>query len=356
MSASQTADRVARFIRWAERTNLPDVITKAGIWLLCERTARRLAAQSRDVEQVFVDEMLSRPVAEHTESANDQHYELPAEFFVQTLGPRRKYSCCLYPAYDSRLAAAEEAALAETVRRANLQDGQDILELGCGWGSLSLYLAEHLPRAQITAVSNSSSQKAYIEGLARQRRFSNLSVITADMNMFDTKQRFDRIVSVEMFEHMANWDALLSRLAALLNPEGRLFVHVFTHSTASYRFDHANPADWIAQHFFTGGMMPAETLMASFPLHFEIEEQWRWSGSHYARTARDWLANFDSNIADIRRILRSVYGADAKLWERRWRLFYLATEGLFGHRGGAIWGVSHYRLKPTSARHADQAR
>jgi cyclopropane-fatty-acyl-phospholipid synthase len=185
-----------------------------------------------------------------------------------------------------------------------------------------------------------------VEGIARSRGFSNLHIITADMNDFVSQTRFDRIVSVEMFEHMANWDALLSRARGWLRPDGRLFVHIFTHATTSYRFDHDNPADWIAQHFFTGGLMPGEKLIWRFPAHFKIEEQWRWSGHHYARTARDWLANYDRNIVEVRSILKTVYGTDASLWERRWRLFYLATAGLFGHNGGKIWGVSHYLLKP----------
>lgn len=346
MAALASDDLATRIIRWAERTALPDAFTRAGIWGLCERTARRLTAQGKDAEKAFAAGMSSYPVAEHAASANEQHYELPAEFFALALGPRRKYSCCFYPETSSTLAEAEEAALAATLKRAQLRDGQDILELGCGWGSLSLYMAEHLPRARVTAVSNSSSQRAYIEGVARQRRFSNLRVVTADMNDFEAGARFDRIVSVEMFEHMANWDALLGRAKTWLKPDGKLFIHIFTHATASYRFDHLNPADWIAQYFFTGGIMPGEKLMWHFQQHFEVEEQWRWSGSHYARTARDWLANYDRNIADVRRILKAVYGADARLWERRWRLFYLATAGLFGHRHGTIWGVNHYRLKP----------
>lgn len=346
MAGLASGDLAARIIRWAERTALPDALTRAGIWGLCERTARRLASQGKGGERAFAADMSPRAIAEHALSANEQHYELPAEFFTLALGPRRKYSCCFYLEKSSTLADAEEAALAETLKRAQLRDGQDILELGCGWGSLSLYMAEHLPRARITAVSNSASQRAYIEGIARQRRFNNLNVVTADMNDFSTGARFDRIVSIEMFEHMANWDALLGRARGWLKPEGRLFIHIFTHATASYRFDHLNPANWIAQYFFTGGIMPGEKLMWHFPQHFEIEEQWRWSGTHYARTARDWLSNYDRNIGEVRRILGEVYGPDARLWERRWRLFYLATAGLFGYRSGSVWGVSHYRLKP----------
>lgn len=336
----------SRLTHWVERTDLPDFMTRLGIWTLCNQTARRLAGQGATGEKAFAAAMSAHPIAEHADTANTQHYELPAEFFALTLGPRRKYSACFYKGASATLAEAEDAALATTLKRAGLLDGQDILELGCGWGSLSLYMAEHLPTARITAVSNSASQRAYIEGIARSRGFSNLRVVTADMNDFVSETPFDRIVSVEMFEHMANWDALLSRARGWLRPDGRLFVHIFTHATTSYRFDYRNPADWIAQHFFTGGLMPAEKLLWRFPQHFTIEEQWRWNGRHYARTARDWLANYDRNIVEIRAILKAVYGTDAPLWERRWRLFYLATAGLFGHSGGTIWGVSHYLLKP----------
>lgn len=346
MAGLAAGNLAASIIRWAERTALPDAFTRAGIWVLCERTARRLASQGKGGDKAFAAGMSSHAIAEHAASANEQHYELPAEFFALALGPQRKYSCCFYPGKSSTLAEAEEISLAEMLERAQLRDGQDVLELGCGWGSLSLYMAEHLPQARITAVSNSASQRTYVEGVAKQRHFSNLRVVTADMNDFEVEARFDRIVSVEMFEHMANWEALLGRAKTWLKPEGRLFVHIFTHATASYRFDHRDPANWIARYFFTGGIMPGEKLMWHFPQHFEIEEQWRWSGTHYARTAQDWLANYDRNIADIRRILKATYGGDARLWERRWRLFYLATAGLFGHRHGNSWGVSHYRLKP----------
>jgi cyclopropane-fatty-acyl-phospholipid synthase len=337
---------VAAATRWVERTALPDAITRAGIAYLVGRTGRRLASADPAAEEAFARGMAAYPIAEHADAANSQHYELPAAFFAHALGPRRKYSCCLYPTGRETLAEAEEAALAATVARARLADGQDILELGCGWGSLSLYMAEHFPGARITAVSNSHSQRAFIEGVARAKGFANLRVITCDMNDFASDERFDRVVSVEMFEHMANWQALLARVRGWLRPEGRLFLHVFTHDQASYRFLLDNKADWIAQHFFTGGIMPGHQLIRHFPDLFALEEEWRWNGTHYEKTALDWLANYDREIAAIRPILRDVYAADAKLWERRWRLFFLATAGLFGHQGGEPWAVSHYLLRP----------
>ncbi len=329
-----------------ERLPLPDSVTAAGITFLCDRTRKSLTHYDENLEAAFVAEMMARPVAEHTDAANDQHYEIPPEFFAHILGPRRKYSCCLYWSPEITLATAEERALADTAIHADLADGQDILELGCGWGSLSLWMAEHYPNAKITAVSNSHGQRAYIEGEAAKRGFKNLKIITADMNDFTPPGTYDRVVSVEMFEHMANWQPLLERVRKALKPTGRLFLHVFTHRNAPYRFDRQNKADWIAQHFFTGGIMPSHGLIRRFDKLFAVEAEWSWNGVNYERTALDWLANYDRNAAEIEVILRRVYGADWSLWRRRWRLFFLATAGLFGNNNGTEWGVSHYRLAP----------
>jgi cyclopropane-fatty-acyl-phospholipid synthase len=197
------------------------------------------------------------------------------------------------------------------------------------------------------AVSNSTSQRHYIEGEAAARGFGNLRVITQDMNAFDPGARFDRIVSVEMFEHMMNWRELLSRVRSWLHPDGRLFMHIFTHRSGAYLFDRADTEDWIAQHFFTGGVMPSHHLIRQYTDLFKVEQEWRWSGSHYRRTAEHWLMNFDANSDEIERILRPVYGRDTALWMRRWRWFFLATSGLFGYAGGSEWGISHYRMKAT---------
>ena len=206
-------------------------------------------------------------------------------------------------------------------------------------------MAERYPNARITAVSNSSGQRAYIEGEAAARGLTNLTVLTRDMNVFETTARFDRIVSVEMFEHMANWRSLLTRVRDWLKPQGRLFIHVFSHRQTPYRFEVSDTSDFIAQHFFTGGVMPSHGLIHAYPDLFEVEQEWRWSGDHYRRTALHWLANMDAEPEAVARIMRQTYGADARLWTRRWRRFYLATAGLFGDSGGAEWGVSHYRLK-----------
>jgi cyclopropane-fatty-acyl-phospholipid synthase len=328
-----------------EDTPAPDVVSKAAIEMLVANTRKRLERGDPSLENAFARDMTAYPIAQHADAANAQHYEVPAEFFSLVLGPRRKYSSCLYDAGATTLAQAEDRALAQTCIHAELADGQSVLELGCGWGSLSLWMAEHYPASQITAVSNSASQRAYIEARATERGLTNLTILTADMNVFSMDKTFDRIVSVEMFEHMANWRALLERVRTWLKPDGRLFIHVFTHRTAPYRFDVNDKADWIAQYFFTGGVMPSHGLMHQFPDLFEVEADWRWSGAHYQKTALDWLANFDRNEAAITPILQEVYGKDARVWKRRWRLFFLATAGLFGHQRGEEWGVSHYRLK-----------
>ena len=337
---------IALAIRAVERAPLPDFVTSAGIEFLVGRTRRALSTGQQEDEQVFARDMARHPIAWHPDAANRQHYELPPAFFALVLGPRRKYSSCLYETGDETLAEAEVRALEETIEHADLADGQRILELGCGWGSLSLFMAERFPAATIVAVSNSSPQREHIQAQARARGLSNLSVVTADMNDFQADGTFDRIVSVEMFEHMSNWRGLLERIRVWLAPDGRLFLHVFSHRNRSYRFDHGDRADWIARHFFTGGIMPSHELVQHFPDLFTVEAEWRWSGRHYQRTAEHWLANFDDNRVAIDRILSEVYGPDAQVWRRRWRLFFLATAGLFGHAGGDEWGVSHYRLRP----------
>ncbi len=330
----------------AERTPLPNGLTLTAIDWLVGRSKRQIA-QAAMPEDSFVAAMNDYPIAAHTEAANTQHYEIPDEFFSLVLGAQRKYSCCLYGDDGTTLDEAETLALAETCRHADLHDGQTVLELGCGWGSLSLYMAKAYPNSRIVSVSNSNSQRAYIHYEATRRALTNLNIITADMNDFTTQERFDRIVSVEMFEHMSNWQALLTRALSWLEPDGRLFLHVFTSSRHSYRFQHDEHSDdWIGKYFFTGGIMPAQDLPHRFPDLFTVENEWRWSGENYRRTAMDWLSNFDAHIGEIMPILKSVYGADANLWRRRWRLFFLATAGLWGHDGGREWGVGHYLLAP----------
>ena len=336
---------ITQTISAAERIPLPDLVIRSGIRTLVGRTASRLAHGTAESDELFAAQMARRAIAEATDAANSQHYEVPAAYFAHVLGPNRKYSSCFYKHDATTLREAEEEALRQTVEHAALADGMDILELGCGWGSLSLWMARQFPSARIVAVSNSHSQRQFIEAAAAARGLRNLIVLTEDMNVFAPNRSFDRIVSVEMFEHMMNWRELMSRVGSWLKPDGRFFMHIFTHRAGAYLFDRADGEDWIAQHFFTGGVMPSHHLIRQYADLFEVEKEWRWSGTHYQRTALNWLANFDAHRDEIEGILRPVYGSDTSVWMRRWRWFFLATAGLFGYADGSEWGVSHYRMK-----------
>jgi cyclopropane-fatty-acyl-phospholipid synthase len=340
---------IERAIHAFEDAPAPDFVSRTAVRLLVDGARRKLVAAPADAADAFAAAMGQRPIAECAERANEQHYELPSAFFEAVLGPRLKYSSCYYPTGRETLAEAETAALEETIAHAALADGQDVLELGCGWGSLSLFMARRHPASRIVSVSNSRPQKRFIEARAAAEGLTNLTVVTADMNDFAPEGRFDRVVSVEMFEHMANWRALLTRVRAWLKPEGRLFLHVFSHRAAPYRFDVEDPTDWIARHFFAGGVMPSHDLIRAFDDLFAVEADWRWSGEHYARTARHWLENMDAAPERVAEVLTETYGPAARVWRRRWRLFFLATEGLFACRSGREWGVSHYLLVPTRA-------
>src|SRR5215218_2875205 len=286
---------VSTIMGTAERVPLPDAIIRAAIHQLCSRTATRLATGNAESDAWLADEMAARAIAEYTDEADLRHHEVPAEFYALVLGPNRKYSSCFYKEPASTLQEAEEEALRQTVEHAELADGQSILELGCGWGSLSLWMARQFPHAKVTAVSSSQAQRAHIEEEARQRGLLNLRVVSADINVFAPDGQFDRIVSVEMFEHVMNWRKLMTRLRSWLAPEGRFFMHIVAHRSGSHLFDRADRDDWIAQRVSTGGLMPSHHLVRQFDDIFTVEKEWCWSGTHYQRTANDWLANFDAH-------------------------------------------------------------
>ena len=329
----------------AERVPLPDVIIRAAIHRLCSRAAARLATGNAESDAWFADAMAARAIAECSGAVDARQSEVPAAFFAHVLGPNRKFSSGFYKEPATTLQEAEEEALRQTVEHADLADGQSILELGCGWGSLSLWMARQFPQSLVTAVSNSDSQREYIESETARRGLANLRVVTQDMNLFAPDARFDRIVSVEMFEHIMNWRELMIRVRSWLKGDGRFFMHIFTHRSGAYLFDRADGEDWIAQHFFTGGVMPSHHLIRQYGDLFEVEKEWRWSGTHYQRTAHDWLANFDLRRDEIEEMLQHVYGDETGLWMRRWRWFFLATAGLFGYADGSEWGVSQYRMR-----------
>lgn len=338
-----------------ENNLLPDAVVRFGIRRLLAQRLREehlhgaTTAATREI--AYIADLDQRPIAESTDAANAQHYEVPTEFYRYCLGSRMKYSCCLYTRGDETLDQAEEAMLALYAERALLENGQNVLELGCGWGSLSLWMAERFPNSRITAVSNSRTQKAHIDAEAQRRELRNLVVVTSDINEFEIAPgQFDRVISVEMFEHLKNYRQLFEKIAHWLRPEGLLFVHIFTHQTFAYHFVSRGPSDWMSRHFFTGGQMPSHGLLTHFQNDLKLLADWKVDGRHYQRTAEHWLENMTGHRAQILPILAQIYGKDqAAKWWAYWRTFYMSCAELWGYRDGREWHVSHYLFRKPRA-------
>lgn len=333
-----------------ENDHVPDVLIRQGIRKNLElRLKEERTGDLEEQHQRFmnlVEQLRQSPIAIETKAANEQHYEVPTKFFQLCLGKHLKYSSGYWKPRVTSLDQSEEDMLSLTCERAELKDGQDILECGCGWGSLSLFMAGRFPKSKITGVSNSRTQKIYIDEQAKVRGLTNLTIITADMNVFETDKRFDRIVSVEMFEHMRNYQSLMARLSGFLIENGKMFIHIFTHKDFAYFYEVKDESDWMAKYFFSGGIMPSDHLLFYFNDHFKIEKHWRVNGTHYSKTSEAWLSNMDKHKDEIIPLFESVYGKDqATRWWVYWRIFYMACAELWGYKKGEEWFVSHYLFK-----------
>lgn len=334
-------------IQLAERGLATDKMIRGGIRKLLRERLEAIA-QDPKTQAEWIAELESAPLAVDTDAANAQHYEIPAAYFRTVLGKHLKYSSGCWPKGNESLDESEAAMLERTCERAQLMNGQRVLELGCGWGSLSLWMSAHYPESQIVVVSNSQSQRAYIESQAAERGLTNLKVVTCDINEFQPEGSFDRVVSVEMFEHVRNHRQLLRLIADWLNPGGKLFVHIFAHCKQTYLFEANTAKDWMSQYFFTGGIMPSAELLPTAAETLEEEARWTVNGKHYSRTLEAWLSKQDQNADAVHEIFQKCYGSqDAQLWVQRWRIFYMACSELFAYNDGEEWPVMHYRfVKP----------
>ena len=339
---------ISKLIELAEKGIIPDYFIRQGIVRNCEnRLNNENVSNTEKVsskKQSWIKQMKESPIALVPEKANEQHYEVPPAFFENVLGKHLKYSSGYWPDGVNSLDESEESMLELSFERAQLADGDSILELGCGWGSLTCYMASKLPNSKITAVSNSKDQKEHILNRCKNQGLDNIEVITADMNDFETENKYDRVVSIEMFEHMRNYKKLLSKISSWLHDGGKLFIHIFTHQSVVYPFENQGEADWMAREFFSGGMMPSHDLLLHFQDDLIIDDVWSMSGTHYEKTSLAWVNKMDANKDSIMKIFLKTYGDDAKLWFQRWRIFFMSCEKLFGYNNGSEWGVSHYRF------------
>ncbi|MBC7864199.1 MAG: class I SAM-dependent methyltransferase [Bacteroidia bacterium] len=330
-----------------EKNKIPDFLIRIQIRKLLKQRLRdenkgNSTAQQNHLNKL-IEELKSSAIAVNTSDANEQHYEVPTQFYQYCLGKHLKYSSGFWKEGVTDIDTSERDMLEITCERAELKNGQNVLELGCGWGSLSLFMAEKFPQSNFTVVSNSRAQKIYIDDQAKKRGITNLTVVTADINVFSTEEKFDRIVSVEMFEHLRNYQELFQKISDFLNAEGKMFVHVFTHKEYSYKFEVIDESDWMSKYFFTGGIMPGKNLLPSFNDHFTKEKEWDVNGMHYSKTSEAWLRKMDAHKKEIIPIFETTYGKDAALkWWVYWRIFFMACAELWGFKNGTEWQVTHY--------------
>jgi len=336
-------------ITLAEKNFFPDWLIRLGIRKLMKEKLSELSSiyvsDGYERKKDWVDSMNKSPLAFSPKKANEQHYEVPSKFFQQVSGPRMKYSSCFWDSSTTNLYDAENQMLDITIRRSGIEDGMRVLDLGCGWGSLSIYIAEKLSQCNVVSVSNSQDQGNYILKEVQKKGLTNLSFIKADMNTLHTDITFDRIISVEMFEHMRNYRLLLNKIAGWLKKNGKLFIHIFCHNDYAYPYETNTDSDWMTRYYFTGGMMPSYDLLEYFQDDLDLEKSWKINGNHYRKTCRAWLNTQDKRREKIMEIFQQFYGDEGELWFNRWRIFWMACEELFAYNEGEEWFIGHFLME-----------
>ncbi len=325
---------------------LPDFVIRLGIKFLNKRRLQEHYSLSSEIRheklKEFMLQLKTGPISVNTKTTNAQHYELPTEFFKIVLGPKLKYSCSYFNSKKDTLAEADENMLNIYLQRAKIKNSDEILELGCGWGSLTVYMATQFPKSKITAISNSSVQKKYIDQLLKKRKIKNVNVITSDFNDFSTQKKFDKVVSIEMFEHIRNYEKAFQKVHSFLKKGGQCFIHIFAHREIAYPFEVKDDSDWMSKYFFTGGTMPSNHLFTYFCHPLKINDHWVVNGKQYTYTADKWLENMDANKERVLKIFQDVYEDEYKIWYQYWRIFFMSVAELFGYKNGNEWVINHY--------------